>query len=347
MAEIPVGVTNDYLHNELDFLAERLEVETLDDALRFPQFFQIETIRHCNARCPFCAIDKWDKSQPFMSDKLYEKIVEELAEYRDWVRLVDIQRAGEPLLDKKIVDRVRMMKDAGMRFVTISTNASLLDEKKSVGLLEAGLDEIMLSIDSVEKETYERLRVQLNYEEVIENITRFFKLRDELRPDTIIRVRGVACFDTNDPKSKVEMEQWESFWEPLHSPIDRIYMKQLHTWGNSHVWEEHEEDYTHDLDIKPCIAPWGTFHVTSMGIVPLCGQDMDAKMNLGNINEQSILEVWNGEGFRRVRELHEVGRRNEISFCQGCRVFDPDFSIERSTERKGFFKIKPVSPGNS
>ena len=329
------------MNRELDFLAERLEVDSLDDALDFPQFFQIETIRHCNARCPFCAIDKWDKSQPLMSDKLFEKIAEELSDYKDWIRFVDVQRAGEPLMDSKIVQRVKRMKDAGMRFVTFSTNASLLDEKKARGLLEAGLDEIMLSIDSVEKQTYEALRVRLNFERVVENIRRFFKLRDEIKPETIIRVRAVACFDANDPKHKAQMHNWEEFWEPMRKPHDRIYMKQLHTWSNTHVWEDHKEDYKSGLDYKPCIAPWGTFHVTSMGIVPLCGQDMDAKMNLGDINKQSIAEVWHGEKFRKVRELHTTGRRNEISFCVGCRLFDPDFSIERTSERKGFFKVKP------
>jgi len=125
-------------------------------------------------------------------------------------------------------------------------------------------------------------------------------------------------------------------------PHDRVYMKKLHTWGNSHIWEEKAGEYNHNLHYNPCIAPWGTFHVTAMGKVPLCGQDMDAKMNLGDVTTHSIKEIWQGEKFQEIRRLHAAGRRNEIKFCQGCRLFEPEFSIEESNEAKGYFPVKPL-----
>jgi MoaA/NifB/PqqE/SkfB family radical SAM enzyme len=103
-------LTPERLEAELQLLADRIEVPELADALRFPRFFQVETTRLCNARCPFCAIDQWDKSVPMMADALWEKVAEELIEWHDWVRYVDLQRAGEPLLDKKLYhfdERVR------------------------------------------------------------------------------------------------------------------------------------------------------------------------------------------------------------------------------------------------
>jgi hypothetical protein len=73
------------LQEELEKIAGRLEVRDLTEALHFPKYFQIETVRLCNGRCPFCAVDEWDKSHPFMADQLYARIVEELAAYADWV----------------------------------------------------------------------------------------------------------------------------------------------------------------------------------------------------------------------------------------------------------------------
>src|SRR4051812_15181858 len=107
-------LTEDRLAGELNTLAERIGVDQLDAALKFPRFFQIETTRLCNARCPFCAIDEWDKSTPMMADSLWEKIAAELVEWKDWIRFVDLQRAGEPLLDKKIYKRVRQLKEGGV-----------------------------------------------------------------------------------------------------------------------------------------------------------------------------------------------------------------------------------------
>ncbi|MCG8564110.1 MAG: radical SAM protein [Desulfobacterales bacterium] len=336
-------VTPESLNRELGQIVKRLEVEKLDDASIFPQFFQIENTRRCNARCPFCAHGKWDMSVPDMPDRLFDKIVEEFQDYREWIRFVDIQRAGEPLLDPKIGSRIRRMKDIGIRFVTLSTNGSLLDESMGRTLLEAGIDEVMISIDSVEKQEYETLRRGLNFERVVSNIKGFFELRDREKPDTIIRVRGVACFDALLPENQQKIADFESHWAPHKRPQDRVYMKRLHTWGNEHQWDECKDGYEGELDYMPCIVPWSTLHVTTMGRVPLCGQDMDAKADMGDINVQSIAEVWQAPAFQRVRERHAAGRRNEISFCRSCRLYDPDYSIEQGFA-KGFFKeVKPVS----
>lgn len=333
-------VSPEALERESERLVARLEVEKLEDALYFPQFLQIESTRYCNARCPFCLNGKWDMSAPLMPDNLFDKIAEELRDYKDWIRIVDIQRAGEPLTDKKIFHKIKRMKDIGIRFVNLSTNASLLNEERSRKLLEAGLDELLISIDSVEKSTYEKLRIGLDFDQVIENVKRFFRIRDEIRPETIIRVRGIICFDMEDSRHKGEIERWERFWEPLRKPHDRIYMRRLHTWGNEHVWQERPEAYGREWDYAPCIIPWSTLHITSMGIIPLCGMDNDAKAHMGNIYEKSIAAIWRDEGFERVRELHRSGRRNEIGFCQGCHVFNPDSNFEKS-DQKGFFPVKP------
>ena len=70
---------------------------------------------------------------------MFEKIAAEMARYSDWIDAVCIQRAGEPLLDKKLGSRIQILKEAGIKKITMSTNASLLTQEKSVELLEAGL----------------------------------------------------------------------------------------------------------------------------------------------------------------------------------------------------------------
>ena len=82
-------------------------------------------------------------------------------------------------MDRKLEDRIKYLKDGGVRFVNISTNASLLFEDRGKSLLNSGIDEVLLSIDSVEKDIYENLRRGLNYENVINNIKTFFRLRDD------------------------------------------------------------------------------------------------------------------------------------------------------------------------
>lgn len=328
------AATAENLAAEMTAIARRCEVAVPEDMYRFPKYFQIETTRLCNARCPFCAVDLWDKSTPFMSDELFDKIADELIEHRDWIKFVDLQRAGEPLLDKKIYPRVARLKDGGIGHVAITTNASALNDANARRLLAAGIDEVMLSIDSVRKEQYERLRVGLCYESVLDNIRNFFALRDALRPECRIRVRGVSFHDLDSTEDVAELESWEAFWAGLRKPQDRIYMKRAHNWGNQKSLDGHSPEY--GWVWHPCIIPWSTMHITAMGKVALCPQDFDALADLGDINISTIAEVWRDPRIGEVRRLHAAGARNDIGFCRGCLLFDEEFSIEkeRTADRK-------------
>jgi len=324
-----VNATN--LKGELDHIAQRLNLSDINETQYFPKYLQLETVRVCDARCPFCAIDQWDKSTPLMSDKLFEKIVSELAGYSHWIEAVCIQRAGEPLLDKKLGPRIKMLKDAGIKKVTMSTNASQLNQDKAIELLEAGLDDIMLSIDSIDKEAYEKIRIGLSFENVMNNIQGLFAVRDEIKPELIVRVRGVSFHDLNEEQGSKELERWEDFWGKFKKPQDRIYMKQLHNWGNQVDLNSSKtgpgNGYYNDI-FHPCILPWSTMHITAMGIIALCSMDYDAKFSLGDLNHESITDVWRSDKWALIRGLHKSGNRNELAMCRGCKLFDLDFSLE-------------------
>ena len=206
----------------------------------------------------------------------------------------------------------------------MSTNASLLNERRAREILDAGLDELMISIDSVDKETYEKTRVGLRYEKVMGNIRNFFKIREEICPEMLVRVRGVSLYNLSVEEDRKELNRWEDFWGEFKKDQDRIYMKRAHTWGNQIDIDGYEKESIY----HPCILPWSTMHITSMGIVPLCPQDYDATLNIGDINEDSIADVWKNENWSRIRMLHQTGRRNEISLCQGCKLFDLEHSLE-------------------
>lgn len=319
-------ISSESLTQGLLDIARRLGVDKVDDALHFPRFFQIETVRLCNAHCPFCAVDQWDKSTPNMDEGLFEKIAAELRDYSSWIMSVAIQRAGEPLLDKNLVKRVQTLKDHGLRKVTISTNGAAMTRKKAVDLLEAGLDDVMFSIDSVDREEYERIKVGLKFDQVLNNIMTFIKLRDQIRPQTIIRIRGVSFHDTTQKEQLQAIARWEAYWRRWIQPRDRVYMKRAHNWGNQKVLDGYTPDY--GSVYHPCVIPWSTMHITTKGTVALCPQDYDGIMNLGDINHQSIADVWRGEKAGFVREKHGSGMRNDVSLCRGCRLFDADFSLE-------------------
>ena len=118
-------------------------------------------------------------------------------------------------------------------------------------------------------------------------------------------------------------------------------MKQAHNWGNQIQLDERtdqELDGSYGDVYHPCILPWSTMHITAMGTVALCPQDYDAKLNLGDINHESIAQVWKNKKWAWVRSLHQSGNRNAIKFCQGCKLFDQDFSLEKKDEEKKLYE---------
>ncbi|WP_455539213.1 SPASM domain-containing protein [Terrisporobacter sp.] len=70
------------------------------------------------------------------------------------------------------------MASSRIKKVELLTNGTLLDEEMSRNLLEAGLTMLWISIDSLEPEGYEKIRVNSKLEKIITNIKIFNRLRE-------------------------------------------------------------------------------------------------------------------------------------------------------------------------
>ncbi|MEG4392875.1 radical SAM/SPASM domain-containing protein [Microcoleus sp. BROC3] len=313
-------------HEENQKVAKRLSINSLEEALKFPKFFEIETVNACNARCTMCTINDWEKVKDvIMSDTLYAKFVHEVAEYADWVDTVCLNRDGEPTLDKKLPQRVKMLKDVGMKKVTFATNAQLLTPKLVHELIDAGLDDIMISIDGITKETYEAIRLRLNYDVVLQNTLNLIGIRNERNSSLKVRIRMVLM-----ESNQHELEEWSSFWNSKISPEkDDVYAKPAHTWGNQLTGEA--ESMIAKYADKPCIFPFSSMVIQVDGKVPMCNIDYNVKELMGDFSKESIQEIWNGEAFTQARFFHANKQRNQIQMCCGCSIWDPEVVIKQPT----------------
>ena len=218
-------------------MAKRLNVNEVRELYYFPKYFEIETVNACNARCVMCTIDDWEKVRnPIMDDKIFTKFVEEVSHYSDWVETVCLNRDGEPTLDKNLHKKIKQLKDVGIKIVTMATNIQLLDEKRIHQYIDAGLDDIMLSIDGITKKTFEHIREKLVYETVVENALNLIKIRDQKKSPLIIRARMIIM-DSN----RHEVKDWMNFWSSKVGSNDQVYAKEAHTWGNQ-LSKENDEN---------------------------------------------------------------------------------------------------------
>ncbi len=305
-----------------DFRTE-YDVGGIERLETFPKFVQIETVSGCNARCRMCSVNDWARSKSVMSEALFAKLLVELASRRDWVEQITLQLGGEPLLDRRLEDRVAALKQAGIRSVAFTTNASLLDEARSQRLLEAGVDAIDFSIDGASAETFEAIRVNLSYAEVRDNVLRFVAMRNAAGRAVQVRVRMVI-----QQNNAHELDAFVSYWRSQLGSNDYVIGRFLNWWAG---WRDdlatvpgdllHQKPPSADINSLPCLAPFSTLVILSDGRVPLCCLDYNADTPMGSVVESGIAGVWQGEAFRKVRAEHRVRGRASMPFCRDCHIF--------------------------
>lgn len=302
--------------NFQDYLVQRIsKEETYSDLLQFPRYLEIETINICNAKCSICTIDSWDRKPEKMSSDLFDKIASELGDHAHEVKRVNLYRNGEPLLDKNLPHYIERLKKEGIKGVVISTNASVLTTEKAKEILEAGIDQVFFSIDSLKKDTYESIRKGLDFDEVMNNTIEFIKLRDELKPDTDIWVRMVRQENNYD-----EWPEYEKFWTEKLKKSDRVYFHNIFNWGGQlNGFQSVSTSYEPNL---PCVSLWSLFVIFSNGEVPLCNVDFKNKHPLGNVNDQTLSEIWASKRMNMKRGLHLAQKKGDIDICEKCNAWD-------------------------
>ena len=288
-------------------LGKRIFLKELSECEMFPKYLEIEPVDICNARCVMCKAGRHEKNGRgnVMSMELFEKIVMQLQPYAQWIEMISLTGRGESLLDRTLESKIQKLKDIGIKQICVSTNAALLSEERVKSLFSSGLNDLRISIDSVRKTVYEKIR-GLNFDDVIRNSEMAIRIRNEMFPDIPIRIRAVEL-----PENEGEREEWEAFWLQRISDIDIAHFLP---------YVANQMGETSDIIVKkPCISPFSTMIIRSKGQVDLCCVDFTyGEMELGNVQESTIIEIWRGEKLRIVRKMHLEGKRDEISLCRGC-----------------------------
>ena len=148
----------------------------------------VEPTNACNLACATCVRHAWDEPEGFMEWATFEAVVDGL----ESGGTVAFMGLGEPLLHPRFLEMVRLAKERGLR-AEVTTNALLLDDAMAAGLLDAGLDQLVVSIDGANAESFGRVRSGASLERVIENVRRLHDARGpNYGPSVQIGVEFVA-----------------------------------------------------------------------------------------------------------------------------------------------------------
>lgn len=70
-----------------------------------------------------------------------------------------------------------------------------------------------------------------------------------------------------------------------------------------------------------CVLPYQQMVIRPDGGVSLCCNDAYGQMTLGNVNDNSLIEIWNSDQYKKMREMIKQGRKN-IKLCRYCDSYD-------------------------
>jgi radical SAM protein with 4Fe4S-binding SPASM domain len=296
----------------------------------YPKLICIETYHGCNARCGFCPVSLWPRQKGPMSDTIFNTIICQLS---DWgpekLKQVALMMNGEPLLDKKLEERLLRCKREKLPNVGFTTNASLMDSKRALSIINASPDYVVFSFDTLDKKTYEGNRVGLSYDVVLKNVVGFIEKRNEANSDIRVVLRYV---DFKDEGSGFD-EYCLWFRQILKEDLDEVQYTRMHNAGFRPSIKT--ELVNGDFGINPCGSPFNRMIIQSNGQVSLCAHDFNADYKFGNIMDQHVLEIFNCERFREVRKMHKAHKRNTLLRCSTCD--EPEIDLDGNT----FLKYTP------
>lgn len=282
-----------------------------------PTHIQIETINGvCTSRCIMCPVFLSTRKPNVLAIEDLEIILGKFIPYRENIKYISLFGSGEPLLDKDIIKKIEMTKNAGFKGIGFPTNCTELDEQMSVSLIRAGLDTIICSIDGISKKTHESIRVGTNFEDIVYNVKRFIAIRNKLRDKDNIKTKVIIRLIYQNA-NKGEWPEFYNYWSSLlNKDIGDGVIK-----FNVINYKSVDDDKYYDIYDRPiCGDIFERFIILSNGDVSFCCGDYNEFFDLGNVIHDDPIKIYNNEIYNYYRKLMYEGRILDLEHCKNCKL---------------------------
>lgn len=301
-----------------------------------PTFIQLEPTTRCNFNCIMCTRRSLNKKRLNADLTLREfiKIVKQIPT----LKKIKLQGFGEPLLNPYIWEILHYGKGKGISFTT-TTNGFLVGEYLREIVMY--FDEIILSMDSMNKFIFENIRRGGNFDKIIEGLIHLIECKKKFKSQIRIGINmvvhslnfkeipqlvGMAKRIGVDFVSIVEVENWKTPLEDEYAQ-DRLFIDEARKVSDrirklvTYVAYKNPDFPIYFLSSekrkKTCYWPFYSCFITVDGyITPCCIRMNPEVINFGNIHENSFAELWNGNEYVLFRKTILKNLPNPI--CDQC-----------------------------
>jgi MoaA/NifB/PqqE/SkfB family radical SAM enzyme len=290
--------------------------------LETPFVLLIDPSNLCNFRCKFCPtgnqdlIRKTGRYQGNLDFNLFKKIIDDLKEFSEPIKVLRLYKEGEPLINPHFSEMIKYAKDSKRVLrVDTTTNGALLNKEINRKMVNAGLDQINISVNGMSSEQiYKFTKAKVDFEEYCSNIRDLY----ENKGNCDIYIKAI--------RQNLSSEEQSKFFKIFGDVSDRIFLENL-----SPAWPEFKFDglemtfnaghYGQSIT-KRQVCPY-IFYImviNSDGKTSLCVGDWKHQLSYGDTNTQSVKDIWLGDIINSHRIAHLENRRCENSFCSACQV---------------------------
>jgi pyruvate-formate lyase-activating enzyme len=260
----------------------------------FLKYVSLEAHTVCNQSCFFCPVSVAPRESHFMSMELYRSIAQQLSAWRSTIAAVFMINYNEPTADKRFVEQVRVLKEAGLP-VAVLTNAtgltpSRVDEIVAMG----GLRFLRINLSTLDRDRYRDTRGGDHLKVVLRNL-------DYAKDKAVAEGMDMIVLGTGDAAHEEDFEAISArfagsrFEVSKHRVMDRAGLLKI---GAKPARPHGRLAGCENLGSRPLQH----LHITPHGQCVLCCEDYHEKYVVGDLNASTVEEVLKGPEVTRLRE---------------------------------------------
>ena len=243
---------------------------------------------------------------------LYKKIIDECSNYKNIERIIAYMN-NEPLTDPYLIERIDYAKDkVPWACIHIVTNGLLLSEDISEKLLNSKLDWIGISFHGIRQQTVEKT-MGIPFKHTLDRINNFI---DKAKEKKNLKDYIMVTFLGHKYMTPEERDEAISYWK--NKGIERIdyYESPISRAGNV---EGIRDVYNHKKIIGcNTMAAEDMMHISDDGKAILCCMDWRKEVVLGDINNETIYQVWNGKKQDTWQMIYGEKPMPDNFLCKKC-----------------------------
>ena len=293
----------------------------------------------------------------YMDLSLFKKIINEIGDY---VFLILLWDWGEPFLNPNIYEMISYARQRGIKIVS-STNAHpFIQIENADKLIRSGLDSLIVAMDGISQETYERYRQGGKLESVLNGIRTIVERKRVLNSKTpLINIRFIMM-----KHNEHEIPKLKDLARSLG--VDALTLKTLNPYSNDTYYEnrpikdesvnellpknknyrrfKYSRDSQTRIRLKHnlCKNLWNNSIIHWDGTVCPCTYDYNEKYALGDLKIDTFKNIWFGAPYRRMRNQFRKDWE-KINFCSECSYAYKGGNCEREAIADAFF-FNPKGP---